>query len=356
MYPPSSGPPAPSYPGANPQHPHTGQPAAYPPAMPASAPVHPGPASPPGAPTPPAPGGPPPVRSRAGAIELVIDKVVDFILIFVGLYAAIAVQRYQDASKEKDEYSSLLVDFKRELQANLDQEGSITKDLGAIEDTKPGENLGPMQNTFKGFFAALAEDERVVKCLHEEFAVATEGEPPATSAECHGLYAKFDKAHEDPETSFSFDPAVLTPFYRHEVWQLYLADGVKTFRNKDLAVDIAEVYANARLIEEQIEDIETTYNDAFMKQVGRTAATDLMLAEIVHDEEKHHKLSAADLTLLIHVDEQIKDEHYAALEVEHILELKVERMKKTVLLMRTEIESVRKAIEEELDALGKVRE
>lgn len=145
---------------------------------------------------------------------------------------------------------------------------------------------------------------------------------------------------------------MLTPFYRREVWQLYLADGVKTFRNKELAVRIAEVYANADLVEEQVQDIETTYNDAFMSQVGRTKATDMVLAEIVHDEETQHALSEADMTLLLHVDESIKSEHYASLEVEHALELKVERMKQTVLLMRKEIEAVQAAIDEELARYG----
>lgn len=286
--------------------------------------------------------------------ELVIDKIVDFILIFVGLYAAIAVQRFQDANKEKEGYANLLRDFKRELTANQAQEETIAKDLGPIDKTTPGENLGPTQATFTGFFAALAEDEHVLRCLHEEFTIKAQGEQKVhVPPECHALYSKFDKAHDATETSFSFEPAVLTPFYRHEVWQLYLADGVKTFRNKDLAVKIAEVYANARLIETQVEDIETTYNDAFMKQVGRTAATDLELAEIVHDEETQHRLSVMDFTLLAHVDEAIKEEHYAALEVERILELKVERMKKTVLLLRGEIKAAQLAIDEELKKLGK---
>ena len=288
-----------------------------------------------------------------GALELLLDKSIDFALIFVGLYAATALQRCQDTAKEKQEYVSLLQDFKRELTANVEQEASIEKDLGAIDETEPGKNLGPMQKTFKHFFEELEEDEKVVKCLHDEFAVADDPDHPAKPPEgCHELYAKFDKAHGEHKESFSFEPAVLTPFYRKEVWQLYLADGVKTFRNKELAVDIAEVYANAELIEEQVQDIETTYNDAFMAQVGRTAATDMELAEIVHDEETHHGLSAADLTLLLHVDEAIKNEHYASLEVERTLELKVERMKKTVLLMREEIAAVQKAIDAELAAQG----
>lgn len=287
-----------------------------------------------------------------GALELLLDKSIDFALIFVGLYAATALQRCQDTAKEKEEYLSLLQDFKRELNANVEQEASIEKDLGAIDKNTPGENLGPMQDTFKHFFEELEEDEKVVKCMHAEFAVGKDPEHPDPPEGCHDLYAKFDKAHSEHKESFNFQPAVLTPFYRKEVWQLYLADGVKTFRNKELAVDIAEVYANAALIEEQVKDIETTYNDAFMSQVGRTAATDMELAEIVHDEETRHGLSDADLTLLLHVDEAIKSEHYASLEVERTLELKVERMKKTVLVMRAEIKEVQAAIDAELAAQG----
>ncbi len=300
--------------------------------------------------------GPPrgePTRAKgAGVLELVVDKAIDFGLIFVGLYAATALQRCQDTAKQKDEYVSLLRDFKRELDANLAQEASIAKDLGPIEQTEPGKNLGPMQETFKHFFEELEEDEKVVKCLHDEF-VSAHAEDHKTPDECTKLYAQFDEAHESHDKeSFSFQPAILTPFYRREVWQLYIADGVKTFRNKELAVRIAEVYANADLVEEQVEDIENAYNDAFMVQVGRTAATDMELAQIVHDEEVHHGLSEADLTLFLHVDEAVKAEHFSALEVQRTLELKAERMKKTVLVMRAEIEEVQAAIDEELDKQG----
>jgi hypothetical protein len=285
-----------------------------------------------------------------GPLSFILDKSVDFALIFVGLYAATALQRYQDTAKAKEEYVSLLRDFKRELAANLEQEASIEKDLGDIDDSEPGANLGPMQETFRHFFAELAEDEKVVQCMHDEFVGAHAPEAAAPEG-CHELYAKFDKGHASHDVSFTFEPAVLTPFYRREVWQLYLADGVKSFRNKDLAVRIAETYANADLVEEQVADIETTYNDAFMKQVGRTAATDMELAEVVHDVQQH-RLSEADMTMLLHVDEAIKEEHYASLEVQRTLELKVERMKKTVLLMRSEIEAVQGAIDDELAAQG----
>jgi hypothetical protein len=297
----------------------------------------------------------PPAPSRARALlasELALDKLIDFVLIFVGLYAATAVQRCQDTAKEKDEYVAVLRDFKGELRANLEQEAAIEKDLGEVEHVTPGSNLGPMKDTFDRFFAQLAEDEKVVACLHEEFAASTHAEGPRAKEECHALYKSFDAAHASHETKFNFRPVVLTPFYRYEVWQLYIADGIKTFRNKDLAVKIGEVYNNARLIEKHVADIETTYNDAFLKQVGRSAATDMELAEVVHDEEREHALSEQNQTRLIRISEAVKDEHYATTEVLHILELKTERMKGIVLVMRAEIEAINAAIDEELKALG----
>lgn len=297
----------------------------------------------------------PPAPSRARSLlasELALDKIIDFILIFVGLYAATAVQRCQDTAKEKDEYIAILRDFKGELSANLEQEAAIEKDLGEVEDVTPGTNLGPMKDTFDRFFAQLAEDEKVVACLHEEFAASVHAGGPEAKEECHALYKSFDAAHAGHDTKFTFRPAVLTPFYRYEVWQLYIADGVKIFRNKELAVKIGEVYNNARLIEKHVADIETTYNDAFMKQVGRSAATDMELAEVVHDEEREHGLSPQDQTRLIHISEAVKDEHYATTEVHHILELKIERMKGIVLIMRAEIEAINAAIDAELKAMG----
>ena len=281
--------------------------------------------------------------------ELVIDKFIDFVLIFVGLYAATALQRYQDVQREKDEYVALLHDFERELAANLAQEKSIEKDLGALTDTEPGKNLGPMTSTFTHFFEELEVDEHIVHCLHVEFASGIDPEHPhEPSAECHAAYKKFDQDHQTGGEHFNFKPAVLTPFYRYEVWDMYLADGIKTFRNKELAVKIGEIYNNARIIERQVADIETTYNDAFMTQVGRTAATDLELAEVVHDEETEHGLSAQDQQILINISEAVKEEHYAAVEVRSILELKVERMKRTALLLRQEIVDVTKAIKSEI--------
>lgn len=281
--------------------------------------------------------------------EMILDKSIDFVLIFVGLYAATALQRYQDEGEALEDYVQLLGDFNRELSANLEQEKSIEKDLGLISDSTPGENLGPLAAVFKGYHLQITRDGDIAHCLHQQFALAEE-EHAISSQEkekCDSLYRSFDATHGHDEKHFDFKPAVLTPFYRYEVWELYLANGVRNFRNKDLAVKVGEIYNNARLIEKMVADIETTFNDSFMSQVGRSAATDMELAEIVHDEELTHHLPEQDLQVLIKISHDLKDERFAAIESQSILSLKVERMKRTVLMMRSEIESVRVALKEE---------
>jgi hypothetical protein len=291
-------------------------------------------------------------RKRAGFSfgEFILDKFFDFLLIFVGLYAATALQRYQDEIRAKDDYVQLLGDFKRELQANLAQESSIEKDLGSIEKTKPGENLGPIEAVFKAYHTEIAKDEKVVHCLHAEFAAGSDpAHAPAKEIEgCHEAYKKFENTHSHGEKHFDFKPAVLTPFYRYEVWELYLVSGVRNFRNKELAVKIGEIYNNARLVEKMVADIETTFNDAFLSQVGRSAATDMELAEVVHDEETNHGLSEQDQEILIQISHDVKDEHFASIEAQNILSLKVERLKKRVLILRDEIKAVSADLDKEI--------
>jgi hypothetical protein len=294
--------------------------------------------------------------------DLFIDKTVDFFLIFIGLYAAIAVQRYQDDLKERAEYVVLLGDFQAELQANREQHGVIERDLGAVTEIGPASVLGPMKDTFSRFEKEMREDEEIVECLHAEFATLnTKGKKRAdAAAHCHKLYAAFDKAATEKKaqaaqgtaTTLHFDPVTLSPFYRYEVWELYVATGAKLFKNKDLAVKIGEIYNNARVIEKQVADIESTYNDTFLKQVGNMLASETALSEIVHDEENDHGLSPEDLKELSHVGDSMKEERYATLESKSILEAKVRRMKNTVKRTNGEIDAVVALIGQEL---GKVK-
>ena len=295
--------------------------------------------------------------------ELFIDKTVDFILIFVGLYAATALQRYQDDQKEKEEYVMLLNDFKHELEANRAQHGTIEQDLGPADQHAAGVVLGPMEATFSRFIKDLDADEDLVHCLHRDFAKGKgkgKGKAPALDPKCKVLYAAFEKEATEhasgKSTSFKFEPATLSPFYRYEVWQLYLANSAKIFQNKELAVKIGEAYNNMHVIEKQVADIEATYNDAFMRQVGRAAATDAELAEIIHDEETDHELSAQDLALLLHIAEAMKEERFGTLEAKSVLELKVRRMKRTVQETNKEIDALVAQVEAEAKKVSKKKD
>lgn len=279
--------------------------------------------------------------------DLVLDKVIDFFLIFIGLYAAIAVQRYQDERKERTEYVVLLEDFVVEIKANRQQHATIERDLGPVIEIPPGPVLGPMAATFEAFEKEMSEDEQLVKCLHREFAPAQKKSSPL----CHKLYAEFEKngaSRAGTAAAAHFEPVVLSPFYRYEVWELYTSTGAKLFKNKDLAVKIGEIYNNARLIEKQVAEIEGTYNDTFMKQVGRMLASEASLAEIVHDEETDGSLSAEDVARLGRVGETMRDARFATLEAKSLLEAKIRRMKKTVLTTNGEIDAVLSLLDTEL--------
>lgn len=291
------------------------------------------------------------LRDEGMTLEFVIDKAVDFLLIFVGLYAATATQRWQDRQSEREEYVAMLGDFEVELATNLEQEASIIKDLGPLLLDQDPPELGDMRATFDAYFAELREDEEVLGCLHKEFTVEN-GLDASAKPTCHALYQTFLAHHQQPDANFDFRPVALTPFYRYEVWQMYLANGVRIFQNKELAVAIGEIYNNAKIIERQVAEIEALYNDQFMKQVGKTAATDLQLAELVEDEEAAQGLSSQHERILVRLEEHIKSEHYAVKEIKLVLEMKVERMKSTVLLMRAEIEAVDAEIDAELAAVA----
>ncbi|HEY0706366.1 MAG TPA: hypothetical protein VGG33_06195, partial [Polyangia bacterium] len=125
--------------------------------------------------------------------ELVVDKIIDFVLIFVGLYAAIAVQRWQDDAKEKTEYKKLLGDFKAELQANRERRRDIEKNLGPSDARGAGKVLGPLQAVFDDYLSSATEATKMFGCLKPlvpRAAQATgkpagaKARPPAVSKEC----------------------------------------------------------------------------------------------------------------------------------------------------------------------------
>ena len=70
--------------------------------------------------------------------ELFFDKLLDLILMFLGLYAAIAVQDYVDKHKEHKQYKQLLEGFSEELSSNQLQRKTVEGQLGKLEEDSLG--------------------------------------------------------------------------------------------------------------------------------------------------------------------------------------------------------------------------
>ena len=60
------------------------------------------------------------------------DKLIDLVLMFVGLYAAMEVQDFVDYRQDKKQYNQILEGFKDELKSNQKQKLTIEGGLGAI--------------------------------------------------------------------------------------------------------------------------------------------------------------------------------------------------------------------------------
>lgn len=289
--------------------------------------------------------------------ELALDKMIDFVLIFVGLYAAIAVQKWQDSAKERDDYVALLGDFKSELTWNQKQREALEKDLGPISEKQSGKALGPMQKAFDDFNKEAHEAEQVLSCVGEIVAVAKKGAPSAAQRkrieECAPILEQAEKEGADPskgekDADEKFRPIDLTPFYRAEVWQLYLANGIRFFQNKDLAVQIGGAYSRAKDIEKSVAEIEALYNDAFIQKTGEVAALSADLEESIPEDADFKSQGDAIGLKLTQVSRDVRGYKFAVIKIENMMELKVIALKVLLADMDKLLITVTEEIEKEL--------
>jgi hypothetical protein len=285
--------------------------------------------------------------------ELAIDKGIDFLLIFVGLYAALGVQKCQEASRERDEYVKLLADFRAELADNLKQRAEIEKYLGAVGERDPGKILGPMQATFDAFHKQATDAADLLGCVGDVVTIADR--PRATEADkkrleaCTPLFEAADKGGDGGETLFK--PVRLTPSYRHEVFDLYLAGGVKLFQNKELAVRIGEIYAHARSVEQRIAEIEKDYNDRFVSErMGEVEALLAALEDAVPKSEADAaKRNARDFrSRLATFEREMRGHRYAARKIHASLELKALQLKEVLAAMEEKLGATSAEIDAEI--------
>jgi len=283
--------------------------------------------------------------------ELSIDKFIDFVLIFVGLYAAIAVQRWQDDAKEREDYLKLLGDFRGELVANRDERKSLEKDIGSIDDRAEGKVLGPMEKNFARFKKEATEAEELLGCLSLAMGVTQKGSPSAEQAAklqtCAPIIEAATKQADAKRDDFK--PVNLTPFYRDEVQQIYLAGGIKGFENKDLAVQIGQTYTDADKVEKLVQEIEKIYNDNFIDKEGDVRALVAELEDAIPQGEDISSEQAGRLQVQLAKSERdVRMHRYSMEKVHGILESKVKRLKEVVASMDTKIGKAAEAIDAEL--------
>jgi hypothetical protein len=287
-------------------------------------------------------------KSDLNFTELALDKLVDFVLVFVGLYAAIAVQRWQDDAKEKDEYLRLLSDFRGELVANQAQKKTIEKDLGLVSERETGKALGPLQGTFDEFGRDAIEAGKLLECVSVMVKAAAPKAPPRLGERARACAPLLDAEAEHDDDKFK--PANLSPLYRTEVYQVYIANGIKVFENKDLAVKIGQAYSSGRTVERGVAEIETLYNDGFMQKAGELEALSAELEDALPEGVDLVGSGPAIEAKIQQAAKEVTAQRYGALKIQAVLELKAIRLKELLDGMDRHFAAVVAEIDKELAA------
>jgi hypothetical protein len=290
--------------------------------------------------------------------ELGIDKAIDLVLIFLGLYAAIAVQDCADRAKDHQEYLGMLESFRTELGHNRAQRAALEASIGPMAEADPAgptSNLGPLRVLFDEFQAQAQEAERLMACLGKLLGAI---DRPPRSAEALNELAACGQLLEGAEQSAAakrpFKPVSLTPLYRDDVWQLYLAGGVRVFENQALAIQIGATYSQVARVERAVAELESVLNDAFMARIGALTGSLAELEELAPAEgqsPKQARAQAARLELkLAALSKEIRAHKFAIQSVRGVVELKVQRLKEGMQAMDEGFGAASESIERELGA------
>ena len=316
--------------------------------------------------------------------ELLVDKSIDAVLIPVGLFAALWFQGWVDEKKEAEDYASIVSDFRPEVARNRDKVKLLESDLGPVAEIEDEKVLGPLEDKFTNFKDETAQLSQVFDCLDllieidarprppgakkppapapeaapqdGEAAPPVEEEPPemsdeevATLAECVLLFEKAEKASQRP-----FPAIDLSPFYSYVVWQVYLSNGIKLFKDpeaKRLGLLLGEVYAGQREVEQAVDEIEQLFNDTLMKSSGTLSALIAESQDLMPDDA-----NSEDLTLIRPRVQEMSQEawavRYEVANLRTIVALKVTRLKEYIQEMTTRLEATLKALDAEKTRTG----
>ena len=284
--------------------------------------------------------------------ELMVDKSIDVILVPLGLFAALWFQGVVDDRKAREEYKLLLRDFQAEVDVNKSKAKAFEDDLGLITEAELEKALGPLQAKFDGFKAKSVEAVADLACL--DAIIDTQIKAPETvTAEdkkaAETCAADMEK-REDSATEV-FSPVDLAPLYRYEVWQVYLATGIKLFKepeSKQIGLKIGEIYSAAKEVEKRVEDIEKVINDSFMERQGEITGIEAQLGDLLGDDAGPDDYAEAQKRLPGFAD-QVFEAKYAITSVEAVVKLKVQRLKTYMVDMNKKFDALRAELETEIN-------
>lgn len=215
--------------------------------------------------------------SQSPSRSLLFDKGLDLLLMFLGLYAAMAVQDFVDHNKSRGQYKELLAGFQEELESNRDQRATIESKLGPLDQLN---NVGESAKSFTFFNKQTAYMQRFVRCYTD--IRLSKAKRATVSAQhindCKTFIKGGFKLKQPPHLD-------LSPVYRRDVWRLYLIGGVQLFRefetvsdqprcliegktSKRLAVCIGSVYSELDEVEAQVKGIQSLVNETYFFRQG----------------------------------------------------------------------------------------
>ncbi len=208
--------------------------------------------------------------------SLLFDKSVDLVLMFLGLYAAMAVQDFADHHKEKSHYRQLVQGFQEELASNQSQRSNIEEKLGTLSESK---EIGQAGDSFEYFTAQTQYMTSFLSC-YEDLKLSDRRSKlsPERKKECGALFKQ--KFKRTPPEHLD-----LSPVYRRDVWRFYLAGGVQLFQTFEkpstqprchiegkaslgLSICIGSVYNKLSTVENQVSEIQRLVNDTYFNRQG----------------------------------------------------------------------------------------
>lgn len=337
--------------------------------------------------------------------SLSVDKAIDAVLIPVGLFLALWFQGWVDGNKEKEDYAALIGDFQREVGSNQGKLEVLENNLGPIADLEPATVLGPLQATFDQFKADTERLSSQFDCFDLFFELSVKApslRPPTPStaprpvpevkpapapgevvpeaeapgeevladrksadlaaglteeqatrlAECNALMDAAEK--EKPKRFTGVD---LSPFYEYVVWQVYLQNGIKLFKDgqaKQLGLLLGEAYAAQREVEKRLDEIARLFNDSLMKSSGNLAALVAEVGELLPDEPSAEDLSEARARVK-EMSQEAFDTRYEIENVRSVVALKVTRLKEYLAKTRERLDRAKSALGAEQLRVGKAK-